>query len=1209
MGAVFYKEGILNIGGMEINSKTPCVVMFKDVNTADVKTYVSDPTQKLDSTLMYVKFPQFKKHKMLSCKYDKRQNFAGSTLPMTVNAQTPDSVWADVEDFSFAEPVVNLGYDKVFDRVKVQVTPANAVVGKITYSIDNEEVAIVDQEGIVRAMASGVATLTAKAANGPKTTCQIKVADGVCVAEAIADAEVWSGGANNNYGANKNIVARFEPNNDRRVYVRFPMKFPEGFDQHGVEVKAKVYFYSQMTQKGCSSVNWTIHPVVSSNWDEMKITWNNKPATGQPESKKQGLPEASVDGKPFDFTRMVDFNVDNSVAVACAANKDNFSVMLYQDKRAVGAKGWSTFASRENDIRIKHPIVVFTFEEKASEEILAEVANLIKFENCVGSYSSEQLKDVKAAYNNGKPSDIKVLTAALAKLKEGAPIALISGKAFELTNSNGEKFYVATSAEGMQVKCGKMATDAADKAGYQWLLLQQSGNTYLYNVGADKFLYLTENKGENVAGVSLSDIPHAVSVSKVDPMDLANLYLQTSVAGGDINKNIFLYGGGQDGAVGCGQKGNALATQTYVDVTAKVAQLDSLNKAISHKLELLTVAAEWLSYENIVGGYSSAQLADVKKLYNNGAPEDVNAFVAAADALLKQPALKVEGYRVYTFYNREWPTYTVYANESDMKIYNYKYDAAHAANAQWLVCAVEGGNYLYNIATKKFMHTEDHQWTLKDDKSNFDFDVANPTNPYFYCVGPYGDMDDKANDKHFMHSQKENGIITGWRGSITKSQYTLMDVTLNVQDLETIVKDVKRLLLQSSKGAAYSQLEAIHNSYKVDVNTPYMGYGMTSDSAAYSDAKKAIDAAYETDQMTAAIAAYQQFLNENKRMPEAGKYYVIESAFKFADKGTKAIYESYDGEKHYAMWKNVDSCGVDYLWQIIPNENGKYTIASANTGKFMTGVKYGEAIYTEAAANMTQNYAYTLHQTDSVATFEFRNWFAAKDYATITAYNAAGKAANAADSEGPALKSWKSNDCAIFWKIREVEEIAIAMDSAEYVGVNYPFAVDVTAAVAAGAKIYTISDQTANYATLQEVTGSLIAAQTPFIVAGEQSKQYVVAISDEAGETVTDNRLQGTLAATAVKDNVYTMGVREGVSAFYKADALQKLAKNSVYLVSDADNQNEVIAVGPALPDGIVDVENQQDADHIWYTLGGIRVAKPTKGIFVNGKGKVVLFK
>ena len=785
------------------------------------------------------------------------------------------------------------------------------------------------------------------------------------------------------------MVVRYEPNNDRRAFLRFPLNVKQEVNSNKL-VKAKVIMYSTFTLAGVPSINWTLHPVESNKWEESTILWRNKPNYGSAISSVKGLPAKDVRNKPFDKERVVSFDITKSFEKLNDVLPEEMSFMVYQNKRANKAQGWSSFYAKESEIEIARPIIVLSIEDKRQVEILNEVKDLIAFENHVGSYTSEQL-------------------------------------------------------------------------------------------------------------------------------------------------------------------------------------------------------------------------AEVKKHYNNGEPTDFEALASAYDALKKNSPLHLEGDRVYTFFTREWPEYAVTV-ASDKKAYNYKYDAEKPANSQWLLCTVEGANYLYNIGMKNFFVMGSDQWYVGSEKSNFGFDTATENDPFWYCAGPYGKMGNKPNDLHFMHSKSENGIITGWRGSITKSQYKIMDVTEEVEGLAEIIKAVKSELMKDAKVKALAQIEAAHNIYKVDPTSHYMGYGKTDDTEAYSKAQESINAASDEAQLNETIKTYMQFIADNTILPQENKYYAIESAFAFNDKKTKAIYESYEGEKNYAMWKDIDSCGVDFLWKMTPDAKGRYVISSINTGKCLTGVKFGHAIYTEDSTAIKDNYAYSLYPSNKTAQFELRNYYSSNDYATVTAYNDADKTANANDTEGNALKSWKSSSAPIYWMIREVEEITVAMDSLDYVSRNFPFAADFTAAKEAGAKVYYVTQQMSEYAILEEVMGNVIAANTPVIIAGEKNKEFTIAIATE-GDAIAQNLLKGINASRKVEGNVYALGNDENVTAFLKFDTTNKMSKNTAYLVGDAANSNKVITLSIGIPDGIEGVESDTEADHTWFTLGGVRVNKPTKGIFVNGNGKVVLFK
>lgn len=74
---------------------------------------------------------------------------------------------------------------------------------------------------------------------------------------------------------------------------------------------------------------------------------------------------------------------------------------------------------------------------------------------------------------------------------------------------------------------------------------------------------------------------------------------------------------------------------------------------------------------------------------------------------------------------------------------------------------------------------------------------------------------------------------------------------------------------------------------------------------------------------------------ENSRKPQVGKYYFILNTMSFDDGRVKAIYENPDGTN--IAWHTTEGKASE-LWQFEPEdgENGRYSIKSVNTGKYIT---------------------------------------------------------------------------------------------------------------------------------------------------------------------------------------------------------------------------------------------------------------------------------
>ena len=91
LGIVFHKKGCLQMKGIEVESTTPCVLLFTQTNTKHVKVYVADPSYSLKSTTLSVRFPKIRKKKQLDCQYTADPLFIGSTHEFEITADTPNA--------------------------------------------------------------------------------------------------------------------------------------------------------------------------------------------------------------------------------------------------------------------------------------------------------------------------------------------------------------------------------------------------------------------------------------------------------------------------------------------------------------------------------------------------------------------------------------------------------------------------------------------------------------------------------------------------------------------------------------------------------------------------------------------------------------------------------------------------------------------------------------------------------------------------------------------------------------------------------------------------------------------------------------------------------------------------------------------------------------------------------------------------------------
>lgn len=116
VSAVFYRKGTLKMGDVEVVASAPCAVMFRDVHTEQVKTYVADPSYTRESLTLYAKFPMLS-YKTLECRFDRTTHYAGSTHTYEINARTDD--YANALNPAVADEAVSVAVDH--DQLNVLV--------------------------------------------------------------------------------------------------------------------------------------------------------------------------------------------------------------------------------------------------------------------------------------------------------------------------------------------------------------------------------------------------------------------------------------------------------------------------------------------------------------------------------------------------------------------------------------------------------------------------------------------------------------------------------------------------------------------------------------------------------------------------------------------------------------------------------------------------------------------------------------------------------------------------------------------------------------------------------------------------------------------------------------------------------------------------------------------------------------------------------
>ncbi|WII40068.1 DUF7594 domain-containing protein [Paenibacillus thiaminolyticus] len=167
------------------------------------------------------------------------------------------------------------------------------------------------------------------------------------VISPAADAYVRNGTyANTNYGSDNSLVVKQDGSSgySREAYIRFDLRGLSG----AVE-EAKISLTTRAKQ--LSNLRHQAHLVSDNSWDELKITWNNKPAGGAIIASWD-VPEVG---------RNVKVDVTRQVNDALAKGQDKVSFVI-RSSANYGSQGDISYASREHHEKALRP----SMEIKAS---------------------------------------------------------------------------------------------------------------------------------------------------------------------------------------------------------------------------------------------------------------------------------------------------------------------------------------------------------------------------------------------------------------------------------------------------------------------------------------------------------------------------------------------------------------------------------------------------------------------------------------------------------------------------------------------------------------------------------------------------------------------------------------------------------------------------------------------------------------------------
>lgn len=157
-----------------------------------------------------------------------------------------------------------------------------------------------------------------------------------------------------------------------------------------------------------------------------------------------------------------------------------------------------------------------------------------------------------------------------------------------------------------------------------------------------------------------------------------------------------------------------------------------------------------------------------------------------------------------------------------------------------------------------------------------------------------------------------------------------------------------------------------------------------------------------------------------------------------------------------------------------------------------------------------------------------------------------------------------------------------------------------------GVTAYIVNNVTETTVELQEV--SVIPAETGFILKGTGNAWYDLYKTEGVADDVSENQLHGTLTATLAPSNTFALSTKEGVTGFYPMNTGLTIPAHKAYLtVSDNNNLARALVIDGETT-GIMNAYSHVDViPSEYYSIHGIKVARPTKGIYISNGKKVVI--
>ena len=155
-----------------------------------------------------------------------------------------------------------------------------------------------------------------------------------------------------------------------------------------------------------------------------------------------------------------------------------------------------------------------------------------------------------------------------------------------------------------------------------------------------------------------------------------------------------------------------------------------------------------------------------------------------------------------------------------------------------------------------------------------------------------------------------------------------------------------------------------------------------------------------------------------------------------------------------------------------------------------------------------------------------------------------------------------------------------------------------------GVTAYIVNNVTETTVELQEV--SVIPAETGFILKGTGNALYDLYKTEGVADDVSENQLHGTLTELSAPANTFALSTKNGVTGFYPVSTGLMIPAHKAYLTATGSMARSLSIDGEVT--GILNVDSYVNAIPAeYYSIHGIKVVRPTKGIYISNGKKVVI--